>query len=69
MARTRLVNGKPVPLTTKEEVLRDAEELAYANAPPDPPRPPSERQRLDGLIAALKSKGIVTDTDLTAIGD
>lgn len=64
MVRTRLVNGKQVPLTAKEEALRDAEELVHMNAPPDPPRPPSERERLDGLITALKDKGVITDADI-----
>ena len=34
MARNRMVDGQSIPLTPAEELDRDAEELAWANAKP-----------------------------------
>ena len=61
MARTRLVNGKTVPLTAAEETARDAEELAFATAPVVP-----EISRFEDDAAAIEGAGTL-DALKTAI--
>ncbi len=63
MARTRLINGKPIPLTSEEETARDAEEQAYITAAPPPLPLPTD---MEVLRRALQNKGgpVITDADI-----
>lgn len=65
MARQRLLNGRIVALSGAEEAQRDAEDLAFANAPVKLP-PVGDTEILDALVAVLKSKGVIADADVPA---